>query len=528
MDPVLIRIAAVTDEPCCAACAIGMPCGDVREAAAEIVRTAALATQPFDQPFPTPEYIPPEWLTEEPTWIHDWRAEHGYGPAVERLASGKALPRLTVTDEGRVGGYFRPQGVCLVDQTATMKPGQHECWVPGPSPTSYARFHQQDAVTTQGQVMLAGVIGNVGGHASPFASGSAASAHYADPNAQMIICRLGDAAAGGWLAGALVPGLTFGDVALLRRCALSGDWRWFRADAIQASAGYDCLGPTLVTRPGLALVQLGSAGSPDDEEHPDYFTPSPLFGYTHAPVLASAHTDDYPPEQSDQGDAMRTLTRDGIELTVPDEATDDYIVAMFAAATAVRTAATLATKTVNDLPDSAFAYIEPGGTKDSGGLTVPRSKRHFPIPDAAHVRAALSRIGQGAEFSKEALPAVKAAAKKFGIDAGDAKAAGAGEPEIVVELGEGVTARIAASPAMDSMEMPDGIDTTDDQTAPIVDRLTNMETDIDDLQQAVGAIIDLLSGSTTASAAATLQAAAAALPDHVALVSPPVEEPATT
>ncbi len=71
----------------------------------------------------------------------------------------------------------------------------------------------------------------------------------------------------------------------------------------------------------------------------------------------------------------------------------------------------------NDLADSAFAYIEPGGTKDATGKTKPRSLRHFPIHDAAHVRNALSRIGQGAKFGSEALPRVKEAAKKFGIDA---------------------------------------------------------------------------------------------------------------
>ena len=81
--------------------------------------------------------------------------------------------------------------------------------------------------------------------------------------------------------------------------------------------------------------------------------------------------------------------------------------------------AQLSTQSINDLPDSDFAYIEPGGTKDSSGKTIPRSKRHFPIHDAAHVRNALARIGQGAQFGDQALPKVKAAAKKFGIDAGD-------------------------------------------------------------------------------------------------------------
>jgi hypothetical protein len=71
------------------------------------------------------------------------------------------------------------------------------------------------------------------------------------------------------------------------------------------------------------------------------------------------------------------------------------------------------TKYINDLPDSAFLYVEPGGKKDSEGKTEPRSKRHFPVKDAngnldaTHVRNALSRIPQAN------VPApVKAAAKK--------------------------------------------------------------------------------------------------------------------
>jgi len=55
---------------------------------------------------------------------------------------------------------------------------------------------------------------------------------------------------------------------------------------------------------------------------------------------------------------------------------------------------------INDLPDSAFAYIEPGGKKDEQGKTVPRSLRHFPLKgkdgnyDQAHVINALQRLDQ--------------------------------------------------------------------------------------------------------------------------------------
>lgn len=55
---------------------------------------------------------------------------------------------------------------------------------------------------------------------------------------------------------------------------------------------------------------------------------------------------------------------------------------------------------VNDLPDSAFLHVEPGGTKDEAGKTVPRSLRHFPIRDhrgeldLPHLRNAIARIPQ--------------------------------------------------------------------------------------------------------------------------------------
>ena len=86
--------------------------------------------------------------------------------------------------------------------------------------------------------------------------------------------------------------------------------------------------------------------------------------------------------------------------------------------------AQLTTSSINDLNDSDFAYIEPGGTKDSSGKTVPRSKRHFPIHDAAHVRDALSRAPQS-PFGAKALPAIKAAAKKFGVQVSDDSGRGA-------------------------------------------------------------------------------------------------------
>ncbi len=62
--------------------------------------------------------------------------------------------------------------------------------------------------------------------------------------------------------------------------------------------------------------------------------------------------------------------------------------------------ATWTTAYINDLPDSAFLYIEPGGKKDEDGRTTPRSLRHFPYKDSEgnidlpHLRNAIARIPQ--------------------------------------------------------------------------------------------------------------------------------------
>src|SRR5215472_7033662 len=77
--------------------------------------------------------------------------------------------------------------------------------------------------------------------------------------------------------------------------------------------------------------------------------------------------------------------------------------------------AEMTSASINDLPDSAFAYIEPGGKKDSSGKTVPRSLRHFPVHDAAHARNALARAPQS-PFGDKAMPKIREAARKFGID----------------------------------------------------------------------------------------------------------------
>lgn len=71
------------------------------------------------------------------------------------------------------------------------------------------------------------------------------------------------------------------------------------------------------------------------------------------------------------------------------------------------------------LSDDQFAYIEPGGKKDGGGRTSPRSKRYWPLDNADSIRAALNSIPRLERLNPEdkaaALTRATRAAAKFHI-----------------------------------------------------------------------------------------------------------------
>lgn len=102
----------------------------------------------------------------------------------------------------------------------------------------------------------------------------------------------------------------------------------------------------------------------------------------------------------------------------------------------------------NDLPDSAFAHIEPGGTKDAEGKTTPRSLRHFPVHDAAHARNALSRAPQS-PFGEKAMPKIRAAARKFGIEVSKADGEEMAPGSAAWEAQDAAALRAAASQLAD-------------------------------------------------------------------------------
>ena len=77
------------------------------------------------------------------------------------------------------------------------------------------------------------------------------------------------------------------------------------------------------------------------------------------------------------------------------------------------------TRYKNDLPDSAFLYIEAGGKKDSEGNIKPRSLRHFPHKDMdgkvdrAHILNAIARIPQAKFLSQAQKDRLQARARQI-------------------------------------------------------------------------------------------------------------------
>lgn len=74
---------------------------------------------------------------------------------------------------------------------------------------------------------------------------------------------------------------------------------------------------------------------------------------------------------------------------------------------------------VNNLPDSAFLFVESGGKKDSEGKTVPRSNRHLPYKDAngnvdlPHLRNAIARAPQMKDVPAGVVSRIQVKARKL-------------------------------------------------------------------------------------------------------------------
>lgn len=133
------------------------------------------------------------------------------------------------------------------------------------------------------------------------------------------------------------------------------------------------------------------------------------------------------------------------------------------------------TARVNNLPDSSFLYIEPGGSKDSGGKTTPRSLRHFPVKDEngnvdmPHLRNALSRIPQSSlpasvkqECTAKAQKMMQAQGRAMGMPCPECGAMNDMGAETCADCGASMTGRSRPElPTLERRTVPAGVEFRD-------------------------------------------------------------------
>lgn len=199
-----------------------------------------------DDRYPVPLNPPEEWFTAQ--------------------ADVPASLKVTVGPTGHILGRFFEWGECVVGVSA---PG--DCWTPPPSLNGYENFHQSDVqvLTAQGGLKLIDVGMLVPGHSPPDSSMEASIEHYNDPTKGRALVRAYEDEHGAYITGSLVPWATYGDAALVSGSALSGHWVWREQMATvhgEVVSGFDCIGPSMVVRPGLPLKRR--VYTPTGEAHP--------------------------------------------------------------------------------------------------------------------------------------------------------------------------------------------------------------------------------------------------------------------
>ena len=124
---------------------------------------------------------------------------------------------LTITNEGRVLGHVAARGACHTGYA-------NRCVTP-PMGGSYDRFHVGEVLCADGSRVACGVFAWGIPHADLTLSLMDAWAHYADSRYGFSRSVVGEDEHGIWFSGALNPGVTDNDLAVLRSLSMSGDWR---------------------------------------------------------------------------------------------------------------------------------------------------------------------------------------------------------------------------------------------------------------------------------------------------------------
>lgn len=176
----------------------------------------------------------------------------GANPPDEWLHSLPVMEDGTIWDPYDLGSYIDADGrVAMLawpsDRCHIGYTDAGECWMPPPSPTGYAMFHQGRTITATGVSVPTGGLLVENGHIPTDVTVAQAQALYNNPELFGASGRILDIPGyAAYFVGYLMPGVTNQQVANMRAGALSGDWRF-----VPELGMMDALGPVLVGRPGL-------------------------------------------------------------------------------------------------------------------------------------------------------------------------------------------------------------------------------------------------------------------------------------
>ena len=189
---------------------------------------------------------PASWFDDPGFHIGDERLRE-IAPTKGNFGTAKkyACP-LTVTEDGRIFGHIAPWGICHTGSAGT-------CIVPPRSKVGYAHFMRGQILTAEGTHVPVGVITADTGHAPTQrgVSPARAMAHYDDTGFQAADVAMGEDDFGIWVAGAVRPDVTEGQLRMLRASSYSGDWR-------NMGGGLEMVALLAVNQPGFPVAVVAS------------------------------------------------------------------------------------------------------------------------------------------------------------------------------------------------------------------------------------------------------------------------------
>jgi hypothetical protein len=205
----------------------GVPDADEDAAIEDVEPTEAMVAAAHS--ITIPDLPPVEWF-DEPTDV-------------------QMLGALTITDAGRVYGYLAPANVPHRNpmfRGATAPMGR----------VDYSGFLSRETIVEGGARLVTGCLTMECGHA-PIGKmgGKPANEHYDNSCSLFAAVNCGENSNGVWVAGALLPDVTAGQVARAMACSLSGDWR-----PLANRPGWrELAGALLVPVPGFRMARKGAS-----------------------------------------------------------------------------------------------------------------------------------------------------------------------------------------------------------------------------------------------------------------------------